>query len=827
MATSQSDMERWLREQDEDELEFDDEPDADAFTEPAQPAVTPSTPAQEASPAPRAQPQRAQQPQPFSVPSWHVPPPPPPPAPPPPPPELAGLTGDVAGFARNWMAQPNRYLSDLATATRTAGDARLAKAETDQTRKIEEWAAGRGLVGSSYEGDQMVELAEALRRARSDEERQLLEMLATAETLDRESAFNAGLRGAAFGDTAGIDRFRAGLEGMELSNRMGLDREALQLERDRLAQQGEQFEQELGQEESQFSRGLQEQRAARLDAMGISREELSLRATEIQNQAQQAGRRLTLEEAQHQAEVGFRADQILLEGRALNIQEAQNEAEIELATDRLAQEAAQFGASLDFEQMRFGAEVGLQREQLAQRENEFARSHGLAEREFTDSQNRFAAEISEQIAARIQDENQFTRSLAETSAGRAMENALRTRALDLQDEGMGLDEAFRRAELDVDSRIRNRALELEREGMLREDAYKYAALEQDATFTARAQSLQAMGMRIDDAFRRAALEQDAWTSWQTLRLEAERTGDQARLAELDIILRGIASLGDDEDGSISRQLESVLGRAPRQDIQAPPFLNGSGVAGGVGDPWDWGDWMDGGDFTGGGGMGTGGSGGADNPFTVPSQPGSGFGPRPGSQPPTSGELDGIVQLVSDWQAGGFDPAEGENANTFNFAGQTYDMTDPDDLNRWADDVLSGANAPRNEGEFWIARTMLDQLGMDTSGLQIVPRTVADVISGTPEGNARPGMVFIEALGTADQPGWWDAVSSEFSRVTPEQRQAFEMGAEQAIGLTFGIGTPEWEDAMNRLFDTTRGENWWDEPNDDGSFDVGDTRRFGS
>ncbi|MCR4340143.1 MAG: hypothetical protein NUW01_09705, partial [Gemmatimonadaceae bacterium] len=109
---------------------------------PAAPAAPAPAPAAPTSPAPTTT-AAAPAPLPQGVPTY-APPPPPPPTP-----SASALPGKIADYASNWMQTPNRYLSELATTTRAAGDARLKAAEKEGLRGIEEWAASRGLVGSN------------------------------------------------------------------------------------------------------------------------------------------------------------------------------------------------------------------------------------------------------------------------------------------------------------------------------------------------------------------------------------------------------------------------------------------------------------------------------------------------------------------------------------------------------------------------------------------------------------------------------------------------------------------------------------------------------
>lgn len=262
---------------------------------------------------------------------WSVPPPPPMP----PPPDFSGMNPNLQSFATDWMANPNRYLSDFAQASRAEMDARLRAAETDATRGIEEWAASRGVVGSQgagMEGGQMGQLQEGLQRARLEEERALLEMLASAETLDRQSAGNFGLDLARFGEDA--------IQG----------RESLAIERERLAQQGaltereiesreRMFGEELTQRESEFARsiGLDERQfQAQQDQFA---QDIALRREALAQENEQF--RITLEDTQaaRTIDTDLRTRALELQEKGLDADAAYREAA--LSQERELAEAAQ------------------------------------------------------------------------------------------------------------------------------------------------------------------------------------------------------------------------------------------------------------------------------------------------------------------------------------------------------------------------------------------------------------------------------------------------------------------------------------------------------
>src|SRR3990167_680740 len=242
---------------------------------------------------------------------------PPPPPPPPPPPDFSELGGNIAQYPQDWLDQPNRYLGPLATATRRESEARLSKAEQDEIRKTEEWAQSRGLLGSSYEGEQRTALSEGLQRARNEDEARLLEMLASAETEDRRAAIQNALEAARYGETSGLERYRAGLEGYRAGEESRIAQADIDLRAEQIQQQASQFgreidfrtaqaeaerqlererlemereleggrlglsREELAQRESQFTRGLTEQQAARLQGAGFTQQELDQEAQRL------------------------------------------------------------------------------------------------------------------------------------------------------------------------------------------------------------------------------------------------------------------------------------------------------------------------------------------------------------------------------------------------------------------------------------------------------------------------------------------------------------------------------------------------------------------
>jgi hypothetical protein len=105
-------------------------------------------------------------------------------------------------------------------------------------------------------------------------------------------------------------------------------------------------------QQSQFGESLGEQRAARQQQLGISQQEIGLRAQELQQQA-------------------------ALQGRSLNIQEANNEASNTIERERIAQQATQFGLTLNEQQTDRAQKFGLSTQELALRTRDVEQNFAL------------------------------------------------------------------------------------------------------------------------------------------------------------------------------------------------------------------------------------------------------------------------------------------------------------------------------------------------------------------------------------------------------------------------------------------------------------------
>lgn len=95
---------------------------------------------------------------------------------------------DLGNYVKEWMANPNRYLSDFAQAQRKEMDLRLKDAEGESQNDLLETMAQRGLLGSSLEKDAQIDLQESIRRTRAAEEAAMYERLMGGEAQGRKDA---------------------------------------------------------------------------------------------------------------------------------------------------------------------------------------------------------------------------------------------------------------------------------------------------------------------------------------------------------------------------------------------------------------------------------------------------------------------------------------------------------------------------------------------------------------------------------------------------------------------------------------------------------------
>jgi len=343
------------------------------------------------------------------------------------PPSTTSLPGpDVSTFASQQMANPSRWSNDM---IRQGVD--IINQESDFSRErgvadMDEFYSSRGLVGSSVEGQGRGDFLTQLQRTKDQRMFDLVREMANTYSQDVQAAGQLGLQ--------------ARQQELEMTgmNRDDAYRYAV------LEQSGSQFQQELGQQESQFARQF-----------GLSGQQLQLEARRLQEQSRLQGRDLDIREATSQAEINLRAQQLVqqarTEGRTLDLAEA-----------RLMAENDQFNQSMAQERDQFAAQMGLSREQLGLQREQMTR-------EFGDRQEQRLHEMGLQ-------ENTQAFQRAQNELNRMLERE----ALQLQRDGMDAETAWREA----DRQIEQRALDLQDRGMSLDDAYRKMLADQQAELSA-------------------------------------------------------------------------------------------------------------------------------------------------------------------------------------------------------------------------------------------------------------------------------------------------------------------------------------------------------
>ena len=282
---------------------------------------------------------------------------------------------------------PSRFDTQAFQQIRSAQQANLQSEFQDQQRQLNEDLARRGLSASTIGAAGMGRLAGAQSRALADIDAQLLQRAAETQAADRAQLLAEGRGFAELAGSQDLQQFEANrvgqatqfeqqLRGAEFGQRQ-FESGADQAFRAAQAEQGGgQFEIEQGlrqvlglgglglqerqqaAQEQQFGLSLQEQQAQRLQQFGVSQQEIGLRAQQLQQDA-------------------------ALQGRQLSMQEAQNAASNTIERERIAQQAQQFGLTLNEQQAERAQRFGLSGQELALRAQEIQQRGALEGRQLT------------------------------------------------------------------------------------------------------------------------------------------------------------------------------------------------------------------------------------------------------------------------------------------------------------------------------------------------------------------------------------------------------------------------------------------------------------
>lgn len=282
---------------------------------------------------------------------------------------------------------PSRFDTQAFQQIRSAQQANLQSEFQEQQRQLNEQLATRGLSASTIGAAGMGRLAGAQSRALADIDAQLLQRAAETQAADRAQLLQSGQGLAELAGAQDLQQFEANrvgqaaqfeqqLRGAEFGQRQYESGTEQAFRAAQAEQGGGQFEIEQGlrqvlglgglglqerqqaAQEQQFGLSLAEQQAQRLQQFGVSQQEIGLRAQELQQRA-------------------------ALEGRQLSITEAQNQAQNQIEQQRIAQQAQQFGLTLNEQQAERMQRFGLSGQELALRAQEIQQRGALEGRQIS------------------------------------------------------------------------------------------------------------------------------------------------------------------------------------------------------------------------------------------------------------------------------------------------------------------------------------------------------------------------------------------------------------------------------------------------------------
>ncbi len=316
------------------------------------------------------------------------------------------IYGNLETYAQDWLANPNRYLSELAESERLTSDAEFDEYERGARVDMDEFFSGRGLVASNYEGEARIDLKGEMSRARGARDTELLRMLATAETEDRERAGRLGIDTGEFGKELGSERRGEAKDAQALA----LERGELDLTADELKERAKEFRAELSLDEAKTMAEDEARRAG-----------ISLSAAELTERAEQ-----------------FRSEHALESARTAAEQE-RADAGLKLTAKEMQEEAERFRSEFALEAEKVGFDAAFKAAELKQR----------------DSYQRAALELDAAIAG---DKAAMDRVRTELDKMRIMEQATMDRAeLEQRDQELEL----RAYEIQTDAQLRGQEMDID------------------------------------------------------------------------------------------------------------------------------------------------------------------------------------------------------------------------------------------------------------------------------------------------------------------------------------------------------------------------------
>lgn len=223
----------------------------------------------------------------------------------------------------------------------------------------------------------------------------------------------------------------AALQGRQLSITEAQNQASNSIERERIAQQAQ-----------QFGLNLTEQQAERAQRFGLSGQELALRAQEIQQRGALEGRQLTLQESQNLAQNSLEQQRINQQASQFGLRLSEDkdarlsqlgisQQQIALEQQRIANQAGQFGAQLSFDQLRTQAQNNLEQQRI--NEAIATRQTGVSE-----------SALERQLRERLQTSQQ-TFEGGQSALERQLRETLQRNELTLQRDRMIIEQAIANA----------------------------------------------------------------------------------------------------------------------------------------------------------------------------------------------------------------------------------------------------------------------------------------------------------------------------------------------------------------------------------------------
>lgn len=278
------------------------------------------------------------------------------------------ISGGLTGLANDVLGNVSRFDIPLVREGTRLIDRELADQREGAVAGIEEFNSSRGRTGSTFEAQEMAELASDLETQRMSRLHDLNLLLAETAGEDRRAAADIATQAGMFERLLGQDKVQASQWESQFEHDANMDIAALRQRESEFGQNLQFQREQLGQRESEFARSLG------LDTARFQEEQRQFSAShaeriaERMQQDNQFAQSLGLEESKLALERSIQTRSLDLQERGLDMDEAFRQAELELERDiqNRALELEERGMDLD-EAYRYAAleqgERGLDQQQ--------------------------------------------------------------------------------------------------------------------------------------------------------------------------------------------------------------------------------------------------------------------------------------------------------------------------------------------------------------------------------------------------------------------------------------------------------------------------------